>query len=204
MSGKLCAVCLEKYVPAIFLRRLTDGCAESLICLCYRAVCVRLAIFSVALAEIISHNYKDKHDHGFTPACTPSAISERGGRQTSSSGDRYRSSLSRQRVLRPERFGAGQVRDAAQRSEGRSCGGRGGPGLWSVPPGLLCHSSIVPARGSAGIAATQARAETTRQAQRRSDGCPRRGYKRGWTDAQRRGVGGGFVSALWRRGASAQ
>jgi hypothetical protein len=31
MSGKLCAECLEKYVPLIFLCRLTEGYIESIV-----------------------------------------------------------------------------------------------------------------------------------------------------------------------------
>ena len=204
MSGKFCAVCLGKYVCTVSLHRLADCCGGSKICLQFLNNSVYGPYFSVALIGTLSHNYRDINGHQFPPACTPSASLERTGRQPPSSRGCKRSSLSRQRILRSERFGAGQVRDAAQRPEGGSCGCGGCPSLWYVAPGFLCHSSIVPARGSARIAATQARTKTAPQAQRRSDGCPRRGYSRGWTDAQRRGVGDAFARAVWRRGASAQ
>ena len=204
MSGKFCAVCLEKDVRRMSLHRLADCWHKWLLYLCYRDNCGRDPYFPIAFAGILAHNYKDIHGHRFTPACTPSASLERTGRQPSSSRGCNRSSLSRKRILRSERFGASQIRDAAQRPEGRPCGGGGGPSLWSIPAGLLCHSSIVPARRPAGITATQARAETTPQAQRRSDGRPHRGYTRSWTNPQGRRVGGALVPAVWRRDASAQ
>src|SRR5215469_1292167 len=151
----------------------------------YQEYCVCGPYFPVALFYVLAHNCKDIHGHRFTPACTPSASLERTGCQPSSSRGCNRCSLSRQCILRSERFGSGQIRDAAQRPEGRSCGCGGCPSLWYVAPGFLCHSSTVPARGSARIAATQARTETAPQ-------------------AQRRGVGGAFARAVWRRGASAQ
>lgn len=204
MLGKFCAECLEKDVHGIALHSLADCWGERRLRLSYRWECVRGPYFPVALAGIVSHNYKDTHGHRFTPACTPSASLERTGRQPPSSRSSSRSSLSRQRILRPERFGTGQIRDAAQRPEGRPCGGGCGPSLWSVAPGLLCHPSGFPTRRPAWTVTAQARAETAPQAQRRSDGCPRRGHTRGWTDAQRRGVGGAFARSVRRRGASAQ
>jgi hypothetical protein len=90
------------------------------------------------------------------------------------------------------------------RREGGSSSGGGGPSLWPVPPGLLCHAGVVQARRSARVGAAQARAKAAPQAQRRSDGRLARGYRRGWTDAQKQEVSGGSGAALWHRGPSAQ
>ena len=151
-----------------------------------RAWCV--LSFAVAFISIMTHNYKDTYGRapqeesnciGFTSAHAPSAGIARTGRHPPAPRGGDRSPLSRQRVLRSERSGAGQVRDAAKRPAGGTFGGGGGSGLWSVPPGLLCHSGVVPARGPAGAAAAQARTEAASQAQRRSDGGPGPGrYRR--------------------------
>src|SRR6202023_4156225 len=71
-------------------------------------------------------------------------------------------------------------------------------------PGLVCHSVFVQARSPGAVGAAESRAKAAPQAQRRSDGRPARGYRRGWTDAQKRGVSGGSGAALWHRGPSAQ
>jgi hypothetical protein len=151
MLGKLCAICLGNYVHQAFLPKLGGSRYECKSRTHSGAVCVHECYFPVALFGMIAHNYKDTHGNGFPPARTPPTSLERTGRQPSSSGGCHRFSLSGQRVLRSERFGSGQVRDDAQRPEGRPCRGGGGPSLWSVPPGLLCHSSSVPARGPTGL-----------------------------------------------------
>ena len=114
MSGKSCAECLGKDVHWASLHRLADCRSKSQFYLYYSAICVQHPYFSVALVDILSHNYKD-NGHRLTPACTPSASLEHTGRQPPSSRGCNRSSLWRQCILRSERFGAGQVRDAAQR-----------------------------------------------------------------------------------------
>src|SRR5438552_2862904 len=104
----------------------------------------------------MTHNYKYTYDRasqegssciGFTSTHAPSAGIARTERHPPAPRGGDRSALSRQRVLRSERLGAGQVRDAAKRPAGGTFGGGGGSGFWSVPPGLLRHSRVVPARG---------------------------------------------------------
>ncbi len=85
MSGKFCAICLEKDVRGMSPHRLADCWRKYCLCLFYRDACVRDPYFPVALAGIVSHNYKYIHGHRFTPACTPSASLERTGRQPPSS-----------------------------------------------------------------------------------------------------------------------
>ena len=81
MSGKFCAVCLEKDVRRMSLHRLADCWHKWLLYLCYRDICGRGPYFPIAFAGILAHNYKDIHGHRFTPACTPSASLERTGRR---------------------------------------------------------------------------------------------------------------------------
>src|SRR5579862_6289381 len=161
----------------------------------------------------MAHNYKYKYGRasqegstciGFTSTHAPPAgIARTGGHPPAPRGGE-RSPLSRQRVLRSERPGAGQVRDAAKRPARGTFGGGGGSSFRSVPSGLLCHSGVVPARGIAGAAAAQARTEAASQAQRRSDGRPDPGDTGSRKDAQGRGTGGASGPAIWRRGASAE
>src|SRR6266536_1866925 len=175
MLSKLCSVCLLKYVRAAFLcSRRRRECTHIISIKWW--FCTHMRYFPLALPIIVVHNYTDTNGNRFTSARTTSAGLERTGRHPPAPTGCDRSSLSRQRVLRSERPGAGQVRDAAQCPERGPCGGGGGPGLWPVPPGVLCHSGVVPARGLAGAAAAQARAEAAPQAQRRSAGCPVPGH----------------------------
>src|SRR5690348_879055 len=203
MLGELCAACLWKYVLAVFI-----GSGRWLELLISRSMewraCAHERYFIVALLNDVSHNYKDIHGNEFTSARAPSAGLERTGRHPSAPAGCDRPTLSRQRILRSERSRAGQVRDAAQRPEGKACSSGGGPSLWPVPPGLLCHSTVVSARGATRAAAAQARAETTPQAQRRSADYPGPGYTGSRTNAQGRGISGASGAALWRRSASAQ
>src|ERR1700722_8231554 len=177
----------------------------------YNAWCV--LIFQLLLENIVARNYKYIYGRasqegsnriGFTSTHAPSAGIARTGRHPPAPRGGDRSPLSRQRVLRPERPGAGQVRDAAKRSAGGTFSSRGGAGLRSVPPGILCNSGVVPARGPAGVAAAQARTEAASQAQRRSDGGPGPGDTGGRKDAQGRGTGGASGPALCCRGASTE
>ena len=203
MLGEFCARCLAKYMLNILLPsgRWLDKIYK-------RAEImhssVRKHYFPLAFVSMLAHNYRYIHGYGLTPAHAPSEGAERRGCQPSAPGSCHRSSLSRQRVLRSERRRTGQIRNAAQRPGGWPCGGGGGPSLWLVPPGLLCHSSIVPARRPPGTIAAQARTQASAQAQRRSDGRPDRGCRSGWTDAQGRRTGSPPGAALWRQGASAQ
>src|ERR1700688_4045212 len=79
--------------------------------------------FTVAFSSVMAHNYKYTDDSGFTSARASSAGPEHTGGHPPAPPGCKRSSFSRQRILRSERSGAGQVRDAAQRQqEGRPVG----------------------------------------------------------------------------------
>src|ERR1700680_2255168 len=203
MLGKLYALCLCKYVRLLLIHRGRVRWPQHV----YPVKVMISAheyLFTVAFSSVIAHNYKYTDDSGFTSARASSAGPEHTGRHPPAPPGCERSSFSRQRILRSERSGAGQVRDAAQRRAGGPSSGGSGPSLWPVPPGLLCHSGVVQSRRPARVGAAQARAKAAPQAQRRSDGRPARGYRRGWTDAQKRGVSGGSGAALWHRGPSTQ
>src|SRR5580658_2682386 len=172
-----------------------------------------MSVFQLLLPGMMTHN--DKYTYGrapqegstcfgFTSTHAPSAGIARTERHPPAPRGGDRSPLSRQRILRSERPGAGQVRDAAKRPAGGTFRSGGCSGLWSVPPGILCHSGVVPARGTAGAAAAQARTEAASQAQRRRDGGAGPGDTGGRKNAQGRGAGGASGPALWRRGASAE
>lgn len=203
MLSELCAACLGKYVRPVLRRSGRWGDKA-------RCHSMKLGNFvhkhylTLALPSVIAHNYRDIDGEGFTPTRAPAASLERPGCHPSAPRGCYRSSLSRQHVLRSKRPDAGQVRDAAQRAEGGACGSGGGSSLWPVSSGLLCHSGVIPARGPAGAVAAQARAKAAPQAHRRSDGCPAPSYPRSRTDAQGRGIGSASSAALWHRGPSSQ
>src|SRR5207247_14754 len=135
--------------------------------------CTHLCYFSLASGRIMSHNYTDisantrnfpggPDGNAFTSEHAPSAGLKRAGGHPPAPSGGDRSPLSRQRVVRSGRPGAGQVRDAAQRREGWACGGGSGRSLRPVPPGLLCHARVVQARGSAGAAAAHPSFSTLR------------------------------------------
>jgi transposase len=151
MLGKLCALCLQKYVQATFLRGLGNGVVECNRPLVNRAVGALKQDVPLALFGSVAHNYKDTHGQEFTATRPPSASLERTGRQPSSSGDGYRSSLSRQRVLRSERFGADQVRDAAQRPEGGPCCGGGAQAFGLSRPVFYVTQAVFQREGLPGL-----------------------------------------------------
>ena len=210
MLGKLCAVCLWKYVRMPFLGVLQRRGMFLNISMTM-GTCAQPCDLPVDFCSIITHNCKDTHSPSgeadgkeFTPRQAPSASLRSTGCHPPAPPSGDRSSVSRQRLLRSERPGAGQVRDVAQRSEGGARSGGGGRSLWLVSPGLLRHARVVRARGTAGAGAAEARAEAATQAQRRSACDAGSGYPRGRTDAEGRGIGGASGAAQRRRGASAE
>src|ERR1700738_3839079 len=132
MLDKLCALCLYKYVRPLFLR---GGRVRWL----RHVHSVKTMIiahedrFMVAFSSARAHNYKDTNDSEFTSARASAAGPEHTGRHSPAPPGCERSSFSRQRILRSERSGAGQVRDAAQRRAGGPSSGGGGPRLWAAP-----------------------------------------------------------------------
>src|SRR5579862_1771645 len=160
--------------------------------------------FSLAFPSNREHNYKDSNGHRLTSARTPSESSERARGCPSASRHRDRSSLSRQRVLRSERLAPGQVRDAAQRPERRARGRGGCASFWRFPPCVLRHPGIVRARRPTRTLSSQARAERSAQARRRSCGLPPGGGQGSRADAYRRRTGGALETPVWCRGPSTQ
>jgi len=144
------------------------------------------------------HNYKDitattstemPDGSRFAPACAPPAGLRGSRRRASTSRGGDGSALPRQRILRPERPGPGQIRDAAQRGERRACGGGGGGSLWVVSARLLRDARLVQPRGPTWAFASQARTEAPTQAHGGKPCRPGAGRARGRTYAKRRGVG---------------
>ena len=65
MLGKLCVVCLGKYVRSAFLPKLGESRNESVDCRYYGEICVQECYFLVVLSGIVAHNYQDIHGNGF-------------------------------------------------------------------------------------------------------------------------------------------
>jgi hypothetical protein len=213
MLGELRPICLWKYVRVALAG--TKRWQPYLISFpCETDHCACLCCFLLDSLSESAHNYKDTEEtrisfgepdgNGFKSEQTPTGGLEGSGCHAPAPPGGDRSPVSRQRILRSERPSASQVRDAAQRPKGGTCGGGGGRSLWRVAAGLLCDARVVQARGSAGPAAAQARAEAAPQAQRRSACGLGSGGTGGRTDAQGRGAGGASGAALRRPGASAE
>src|SRR5438105_4751030 len=131
MLGELCAACLRKYVPSMVSCIVLARRQEHYNNLVYGSSGYEWYLW-FAFSRVVGYNYTDtlNHGHRFTSARASSAGPERGGGHPPESAVCDRSPLPRQRVLRSERPGAGQVRDAPQRPEGGPCSGGGGPSFW--------------------------------------------------------------------------
>ena len=204
MLGKLCPYCLGKYVHNPCGREVCRSKQLSVMPINTRQSFI-LMTFSLDIQKDIVYNYQDSREDGndptpFTPTHAPSAGLDRARRRPPPPRDRDRSLVPRQPLLRSERSGSGEVRDAAQCPGRKASGGGGCRDLWVVPPGVLRHSRAVPARRFAGPVAAQAWTEAAAQAQRRDARCAGASRTRGRTDAQGRGVSRAFITALWSAG----
>src|SRR5215470_17930206 len=107
MLGKLCALCLCKYVRLLLHAR---GRVRWL----RHVYPVKMVIsapeyrFTVAFSSEMTHNYTDTDDSRFTSARASSAGPEHTGCHPPAPPGCERSSFSRQRILRSERSGAGK------------------------------------------------------------------------------------------------
>jgi len=212
MLGKLRTACLDNYVLVAL-----DVHLMSRFVLHFIAITTDIFVTRqpkrLVYCPYMEHNYKDtqrtvhlrKQDGiRLTSANAPSAglAGTRGGSPPPTGGDRP--TLSRQRVLRPKRSRAGQVRDATQRREGRARGGGGGRVLWTFPAGLLRDKGPVQSGGSARSSASQTRTEGSAQAHRRSSQDLGSSGARVRADAGWRTLGGALSGALRYPCASAQ
>jgi hypothetical protein len=176
MLGKLHSVSLDKFI------HLSSGqqriCSAVLAAVlvrirCFLELCLTLCLCAYIFTKTPSRPTSplDRHELSLLASrhATPSGA-DCGRRSPSSSRFGRRSPVPRQRLLRSQRLAPGQVRDAAQRAGRGTPGRRSGRCVRLLATGLLRRSIHVCSRGLAGIAATQAGAETAAQIDRRSPG----------------------------------
>ncbi|MGY3619210.1 hypothetical protein ACVJGD_005406 [Bradyrhizobium sp. USDA 10063] len=205
MLGKLCTECLYKYVRA---SELTCALTRSLLrkSAYISGYCLLSWSSPLDRRKYKEANYKDtwairasRRPDGSRFTSTGAAPTGLAGprRLQSPPSGRDRSALSRQCVLRSERSGPGQVRDAPQRREGGTRRGGCGRVLWTVPAGLLRDLGAVQTRRSARPVTPQARAEAPAQAYRGGPCRAGAGGARGRTHARRCRVGRTPRRTLW-------
>jgi hypothetical protein len=207
MLGKLYPTCLEKYVRSTWRREVLRYHLSTEMAINIGMLLV-LPAFWLDIKKGCVYNYEDISGglNGltpFTPTQAPSADLERTGCHPPAPASGDRSIVPRQRLLRSERSGAGEIRDAPQ------CPGRGASGggcsrdLWPVPSCVLRHPGTIQGWRLAGSVAAQAWTEATAQAQRRDARCAGAGRPRGRTDAQGGRASCAFITALWSGGTPA-
>jgi hypothetical protein len=174
MLGKLRSVRLDKFIhqnssphgignasAAVYLVRMR----------CPLKLCLTLYVTMYIFTKTSGSPPSPGNRHGLSLLAsrhaTPSG-SDCGGLSPSSSRFGRRSPVPQQRLLRSQRLAPGQIRDAAQRAGRGTSGRRSGRCIRLLAPGLLRRSIRVCSRGLAGVAATQAGAETAAQIDRRS------------------------------------
>src|SRR5437879_160515 len=163
MSGKFCPTCLWKYMRST-CRREVPRYQDSAYIATRTAILLALPTFwlDIQRASVYNYKYISGDLNGltpFTPTQAPSAGLKRTGRRPPAPPGGDRSVVPQQCLLRSERSGAGEVRDAAQRPGRGASSCRRGRGLRPVPPGVLRHAGPVRARRLAGSVAAQARTE---------------------------------------------
>src|SRR5258708_34518298 len=144
MLGKLRTECLDNYILAALTARLVSRDVDYFIAV-ITDICVTQRKKCLVYFPYIELNYKDirrtvrlrKQDGiRLTSANAPAAGLADARRAEPPPAGRDLSALSRHPVLRPERSGTGEVREATQRREGRArCGGFSG--VFSTLPALL-------------------------------------------------------------------
>src|SRR5215831_10006954 len=193
MLGKLCTICLCKYVHALAVTRVLMYAFRRIIAN-IRRYCLIARPSPLDHRTYVVSNYQDtlairasRRPDGIRFTSTGAAPAGLAGtrRLPPPPSGRDRSALSRQCVLRSERSGPGQVRDAPQRREGGARRGGCGRGLWIVPAGLLRDLGAVQTRRSARPVTAQTRAEAPAQAYRGGPCRAGAGGARGRTHARR-------------------
>jgi hypothetical protein len=176
MLGKLRSVRLDKFIHSNSSpQRIGNASvgAHLVRMRCFLKLCLTSCVYRYIFTKTSGSPPSPGNRHGLSLLAsrhaTPSPSgADCGGLSPSSSRFGRRSPVPRQRLLRSQRLAPGQIRDAAQRAGRGTPGRRSGRCVRLLATGLLRRSNRVCSRGLAGVAATQAGAETAAQIDRRS------------------------------------